>query len=150
MDITVIRILRSLLRRRGPRSSIHVSLLLLLGLGIMIAGFYLYAAAAASSLVLGQPTTSSKDSTTNTGTPDVAWHAPTQGYVNNLDRAIDSKGVYGFIFNSSKTPDSDYGTYNYCNMPHVRAKEYVRPNEEYELLYVELVSLLYPHILPLR
>ena len=67
------------------------------------------------------------------------WHAPTEWEVNDLDKALNSEGTYGFIFNSSKTPDSRYGTYNYCNMPHVRSREYVKPDDEYELQYVELV-----------
>ena len=29
------------------------------------------------------------------------------------------------IFNSSKVPHSEYGVYNWCNMPHVRTTEYV-------------------------
>lgn len=67
------------------------------------------------------------------------WHAPAEWEVNDLDKALNSEGTYGFIFNSSKTPDSKYGVYNYCNMPHVRSKEYVKPSEDYELQYVELV-----------
>ena len=76
------------------------------------------------------------------GMIDVGWHAPSKSQVNDLDSALDSKGVYGFIFNSSETPDEVYGTYNYCNMPHARKTEYVRPSSEYELQYVELVSSL--------
>lgn len=68
-----------------------------------------------------------------------SWHAPAEWEVNDLDKALNSEGTYGFIFNSSKTPDSKYGTYNYCNMPHVRSREYVKPDAEYELQYVELV-----------
>lgn len=73
---------------------------------------------------------------------DLGWYAPSQTLINNLTHVASSAttGVYGFIFNSSSTPDDQYGTYNWCNMPHVRAQEYVVPSDEYELVYVELVS----------
>lgn len=68
------------------------------------------------------------------------WHAPNATVVNDLDKVLDSKGVYGFIFNSSHTPEEEYGQYNWCNMPHVRRSEYKRAPDEYELQYVEVVS----------
>ncbi|PNY25034.1 Counting factor 60 [Tolypocladium capitatum] len=70
---------------------------------------------------------------------DVEWHAPAQSRINNLTSAVHGSGVYGFIYNSSATPDSQYGTYNWCNMPHVRRSEYVRPGPEFELQFVELM-----------
>lgn len=75
-------------------------------------------------------------------TVDLGWYPPSQSVINNLTNVVsnDTTGVYGFIFNSSYTPDDEYGTYNWCNMPHVRSLEYVKPSEEYELAYVELVS----------
>lgn len=74
---------------------------------------------------------------------DLGWYAPAQTLVNNLTNVAGAAttGVYGFIYNSSYTPDAVYGQYNWCNMPHVRASEYVTPSDEYELVYVELVSL---------
>lgn len=75
---------------------------------------------------------------------DLSWHPPVDSQVNSLDSALTSDGVYGFIFDSSETPDEDYGTYNWCNMPHVRSAEYARPSPEYELQYVELVSSIVP------
>ena len=74
--------------------------------------------------------------TTSAGT----WFGPNATSINNLTQVIGGSGVYGFIYNSSRTPDSEYGTYNWCNMPHVRAKEYVKPADEFELQYVEVVS----------
>jgi hypothetical protein len=71
---------------------------------------------------------------------DLGWYAPSQTLVNNLTNVMGGTGVYGFIYNSSSVPDSEYGTYNWCNMPHVRAPEYVKASSEYELAYVELVS----------
>ncbi|KAI0010052.1 phosphoglycerate mutase-like protein [Xylariaceae sp. FL0662B] len=72
---------------------------------------------------------------------DLGWHAPRNTAVNNLTAALNSEGVYGFIFNSSDTPSGRYGTYNWCNMPHVRRTEYVRPSSsEYELQYVEVIQ----------
>ncbi|KAG9257651.1 histidine phosphatase superfamily [Emericellopsis atlantica] len=68
------------------------------------------------------------------------WHAPAESNVNNLTTAVHGQGTYGFIFNRSDTPDDKYGTYNYCNMPHVRAKEYVKVDKNaFELQYVELI-----------
>jgi acid phosphatase len=70
---------------------------------------------------------------------DLTWHAPAQSLINNLTNAISTTGVYGYIYNSSQTPDSQYGVYNWCNMPHVRKDIYTVPSSEYELAYVELV-----------
>lgn len=73
---------------------------------------------------------------------DLSWYPPSQTLVNNLTNVVSDSttGVYGFIYDSSHTPDQDYGTYNWCNMPHVRASEYKVPPDEYQLVYVELVS----------
>lgn len=71
---------------------------------------------------------------------DLGWYSPAQSVVNNLTNVLSAEGVYGFIYNTSDTPDSEYGTYNWCNMPHVRRTEYEVPPSEYELAYVELVS----------
>ncbi|KAH8883803.1 histidine acid phosphatase [Thozetella sp. PMI_491] len=70
---------------------------------------------------------------------DLSWHAPSQSQINNLTQVLSGTGVYGFIYNSSTTPDAVYGTYNWCNMPHARAREYKKPASEYELKYVELI-----------
>ncbi|KAM3450399.1 hypothetical protein NHJ6243_009805 [Beauveria neobassiana] len=70
---------------------------------------------------------------------DAKWYAPSKNQINDLETVPTATGVYGFIFNSSQTPDNDYGVYNWCNMPHVRRTEYVRPSAEYELKYVELI-----------
>lgn len=79
---------------------------------------------------------------TNATAVDLGWYAPAQTLVNNLTHVVanSTTGVYGFIYDSSYTPDDEYGTYNWCNMPHVRKTEYVVPDDEYELVYVELVS----------
>jgi acid phosphatase len=86
---------------------------------------------ALSALQLAQPVS---------GAVDVNWYPPTVRNVNNLTEALTGHGVYGFIYNSSKTPDAIYGTYNWCNMPHVRRREYKPAEKGYELRYVELVS----------
>lgn len=75
----------------------------------------------------------------NTRAIDTSWYSPARTALNNLTSVLDSHGVYGFIFNSSSTPNHNYGTYNWCNMPHVRPAEYVVPDKSYELQYVELV-----------
>jgi hypothetical protein len=55
---------------------------------------------------------------------------------------LNGTGTNSFVFNSSQLPvGTPYGTYNWCNMPHVRAQEYPRASEEYELVYVEVLVL---------
>lgn len=71
---------------------------------------------------------------------DLGWYPPSNTSVNNLTAVLDSQGVYGFIFNTSDTPKAQYGTYNWCNMPHVRKSEYVKPAAEYKLKYVEVIQ----------
>lgn len=69
------------------------------------------------------------------------WHPPNATNTNNLTFAVSGPGANGFIYDSSSTADSDYGVYNYCNMPHVRAREYVVPDQDvYELEYVEVIQ----------
>lgn len=70
---------------------------------------------------------------------EVPWYTPKQTAVNDLTQVFTHTGVYGFLYNSSETPDEIYGIYNWCNMPHVRAREYVKLDEEYQLQYVEVV-----------
>ncbi|KAL1879097.1 hypothetical protein VTK73DRAFT_7321 [Phialemonium thermophilum] len=70
---------------------------------------------------------------------DLSWYPPSQTQINNLTDVLTASGVYGFIYDTSDTPDSRYGVYNWCNMPHVRKTEYKKPSGEYELKYVELI-----------
>lgn len=73
---------------------------------------------------------------------DVSWHAPSKSHNNaNFSEILNGEGKWGYIYDSSVTPDEKYGTYNWCNMPHVRAKEYVKASDEYDLKYVELVCI---------
>jgi hypothetical protein len=89
-----------------------------------------------------------EDSPPTMAAVDLSWYPPSQTLVNNLTNVVSDSttGVYGFIYDSSNTPDEAYGTYNWCNMPHVRASEYKVPPDEYELVYVELVSQENRHI----
>ena len=75
---------------------------------------------------------------------DLAWHAPNATAINNLTQVLDGSGIYGFVYNSSTVPADEYGVYNWCNMPHVRATEYPRASSEYKLQYVEVVSRSWP------
>lgn len=75
-------------------------------------------------------------------TVDLSWHAPNATSINDLSQVVSGTGIYGFIYNSSTTPADEYGIYNWCNMPHVRATEYMKPSSEYELKYVEVVGQL--------
>lgn len=71
---------------------------------------------------------------------DMMWHPPAQSWLSDLTTVVNGTGTYGLHFSGSDLPDgAKYGEYNYCNMPHVRTKEYKKPNSSYELLYVEVV-----------
>ncbi|KAI9763835.1 MAG: hypothetical protein M1840_009089 [Geoglossum simile] len=70
---------------------------------------------------------------------DLRWHPPDATGVNDLSNAVNSSGIHGFIFNTSVTPDGQYGGYNFCNMPHVRRREYKKPGDRFELKYVEVI-----------
>ncbi|KAK3305300.1 histidine acid phosphatase [Chaetomium strumarium] len=72
-------------------------------------------------------------------TVDLSWHPSKQTHLNNLTAVVNGHGVYGFVYNSSDTPDALYGVYNWCNMPHVRKREYVKAPKEYELVFVEVI-----------
>jgi len=70
---------------------------------------------------------------------DLSWHAPKKSWINDLGRVLNGTGTNGFVFSGSQLPKGvEYGTYNWCNMPHVRAKEYPRASGEYQLVYVEV------------
>jgi hypothetical protein len=72
-------------------------------------------------------------------TVDLSWHAPNATAINNLTQVIGGSGIYGFIYNSSTITADEYGVYNWCNMPHVRATEYKTASSDYDLQYVEVV-----------
>lgn len=87
---------------------------------------------------------------------DLLWHAPLKTPVSNLSCALDDtnchtrgNGVYDFIFNSSFTTEAgaNYGTYNWCNMPHVRPNEY-RPlvsNDSGAIPKLRYVEVIHRH-----
>jgi hypothetical protein len=75
----------------------------------------------------------------NTSQVDLGWHAPKKSWINDLGQVLNGTGTNGFVFNSSQLPAGvQYGAYNWCNMPHVRKDEYVKPSDDYELVYVEV------------
>jgi hypothetical protein len=81
---------------------------------------------------------------------DLSWHPPEKSWINDLSGILNGTGTHGFFFNGSALPqDSNYGTYNWCNMPHVRREEYPIPDSEYVLQYVEVVSRMFA-FLPIR
>ncbi|GME39877.1 hypothetical protein GTA08_BOTSDO02250 [Neofusicoccum parvum] len=48
------------------------------------------------------------------------WHPPNSTWITDLGAVINGTGVHGFVFNSSQLPAGvPYGTYNWCNMPHI-------------------------------
>jgi hypothetical protein len=74
---------------------------------------------------------------------DLSWYPSPITDVNSLSSLENNSGIYGFVFNSSTDPaGTSYGTYNWCNMPHVRSHEYKKPSSGYKLEYVEVVSKL--------
>ena len=72
-------------------------------------------------------------------TVDLSWHAPKKSWINDLGQVLNGTGTNGFVFSGSQLPKGvKYGTYNWCNMPHVRKEEYPRASKEFELVYVEV------------
>ncbi|KAF8192922.1 phosphoglycerate mutase-like protein [Pholiota molesta] len=69
----------------------------------------------------------------------ITHYPPAATNINNLTFALNGTGAPG-IFTSSVTPDAIYGTYNWCNMPHVRQREYKTPPRHYVLQYVEVIQ----------
>ncbi|KAJ6608626.1 histidine phosphatase [Mycena sp. CBHHK59/15] len=69
----------------------------------------------------------------------VVYYPPAASKINNLTDALNGTGAPG-IYDSSTTPDKSYGEYNWCNMPHVRTREYKTPSHEYTLQYVEVIQ----------
>ncbi|KAJ7221754.1 phosphoglycerate mutase-like protein [Mycena pura] len=69
----------------------------------------------------------------------VVHYPPAQSKINNLTFVLNGAGAPG-IFDSSVTPDKLYGEYNWCNMPHVRTREYKTPSHEFTLEYVEIIQ----------
>lgn len=80
----------------------------------------------------------------NAQSVDLNWYPPNATAINNLTQVVNGDGVYGFIYNNSNIPADEYGTYNWCNMPHVRSTEYPVVSDEYKLQYVEVVSSISP------
>ncbi|PPQ74101.1 hypothetical protein CVT26_006480 [Gymnopilus dilepis] len=70
---------------------------------------------------------------------DVVHYPPAATNINNISFVFNGTGAPG-IFTSSDTPDSEYGVYNWCNMPHVRQREYKTPPRAYTLEYVEVIQ----------
>lgn len=135
-----------------PRSTLQPSWKswMIFAIGVMLVSVILLTMSGTSYSLsgFGAATIASSSSTTSTSRSqclssvdvDLNWYPPAQTMINNLSTVLDGSGVYGFIFNSSSTPpELSYSTYNWCNMPHVRAKEYQVPDEDYQLEYVELV-----------
>ncbi|KAF2025641.1 histidine acid phosphatase-like protein [Setomelanomma holmii] len=73
-------------------------------------------------------------------TVDLGWYPPKKSWINDLRQVLKGNETNGFVFNSSQLPNGvPYGTYNWCNMPHVRRPEYPRVDHDYELRYVEVI-----------
>ncbi|KAJ7168220.1 phosphoglycerate mutase-like protein [Mycena crocata] len=71
----------------------------------------------------------------------VVYYPPAQSKINNLTVALNGSGPpNNGVFDSSTVPDNAYGVYNWCNMPHVRTREYKTPSKEFTLEYVEVIQ----------
>lgn len=70
---------------------------------------------------------------------DLGWYPPNSTEINDLASVLNGSGVYGFVFNATTPSGVPYSTYNWCNMPRVRAAEYVPASSEYKLEYVEVI-----------
>ena len=142
-----------------PGSPWAVKLVLILGLLLLVHTFFeqldimrkskeavswvVAATAASRHGVLAGALPSQSTVSTYDSSVDLAWYPPKATNINNLTSAVNSSGIYGFIYNGSYPTDTPYGTYNWCNMPHIRRQEYPKAADEYKLTYVELVSIFY-------
>jgi hypothetical protein len=74
---------------------------------------------------------------------DLKWYAPKKTWINDLSQVLNGTDTHGFVFNSSVLPTgTPYSSYNWCNMPHIRATEYPKAKAGFKLEYVEVVSYL--------
>lgn len=72
--------------------------------------------------------------------PRIPTHfAPVDVGIGDLDTVLMATSQTIGSYNNSHVEDKEYGVYNYCNMPHVRSLEYLVPEPEYELQYVEVI-----------
>ena len=60
-----------------------------------------------------------------------AWYPPNASFINDLTVVVNGTKIAGLDFNT---------TFNFCNIPHVRATEYVVPPAKYTLRYVEVIQ----------
>jgi len=96
-------------------------------------------ASATSFLSIPIATFASTSISNNTTAVELSWHPPAKSWVNDLEQVLKSTGTHGFVFNGSQLPAGvPYGTYNWCNMPHVRKEEYKRVEHELQMIYVEV------------
>ncbi|ELQ44913.1 hypothetical protein M0657_004850 [Pyricularia oryzae] len=72
------------------------------------------------------------------GGVDVGWYPSSQTAFNDLTAVVDGAGVPKFTFDPSGEWQDD--GYNWCNMPHVRAQDYMQPSTDFELQYVEIIQ----------
>ncbi|KAF2856953.1 histidine acid phosphatase-like protein [Plenodomus tracheiphilus IPT5] len=76
----------------------------------------------------------------NSSAIDLNWHAPKKSWINDLGQVLNGTGTNGFVFSGSQLAEGvQYGTYNWCNMPHVRKQEYKKVSDDFELIYVEVI-----------
>ncbi|KAK9432676.1 histidine phosphatase superfamily [Lipomyces doorenjongii] len=69
----------------------------------------------------------------------IVHYSPTKSSIGELEAVFNATtGTNGGYYSASVVPDDVYGAYDYCNMPHARAREYVIPGG-YDLQYVELI-----------
>lgn len=70
---------------------------------------------------------------------DVAWYPPAQTPFNDLDWVLHGPGLNGLVFQDEESL-AGAGQYNWCNMPRVRAGDYVHPGDGFEIVHAEVVG----------
>ncbi|ORY23361.1 phosphoglycerate mutase-like protein [Naematelia encephala] len=75
----------------------------------------------------------------STSVQGLVHYPPANTSITDLTAVLNGHGAPG-IYNTSHTPDDEYGIYNWCNMPHVRKTEYKVPSKEYSLKYLEVIQ----------
>lgn len=77
---------------------------------------------------------------TSASATSVTHNPPIANQYSNLSAVFDNSSLTNNgVYNGSYVADSEYGVYNFCNMPHVRASEYATPELGFELQYVEVI-----------
>jgi hypothetical protein len=71
---------------------------------------------------------------------DIGWYPPSASWITDIDQVVNGEGTFDFRYGGHDPFIS--GQYSYCDMERVRPGSYIiPPKNEYELIYVEVVSM---------